>query len=166
MKPVALPREAVHQAGANLGNFLPNAWGLYDMLGNGLQWVEDCYNASYQRAPFDGSAWRSGNCHRRVLRGGSWTSGPSDLRAASRGSGAQDQRLANVGFRLARILSDARPRQVEVLNKAPPIGSLRAYQSVLVDDGFCPKERIKEIIAGDNDQTPVVPRRTSCITRD
>lgn len=49
-----------------------NAWGLYDMSGNAWEWTQDCWNDSYAGGPLDGSAWQSGNCTRRVMRGGSW----------------------------------------------------------------------------------------------
>ncbi len=57
---------------APVGSFNPNAFGLHDMHGNLWEWVQDCWNGSYQGAPADGSAWTSGDCERRVLRGGSW----------------------------------------------------------------------------------------------
>jgi formylglycine-generating enzyme len=57
---------------APVGSFRPNAFGLYDMLGNVWQWTEDCHHDSYDGAPSDGSAWTSGECKYRVLRGSSW----------------------------------------------------------------------------------------------
>ena len=57
---------------APVGSFPANAWGLHDMHGNVWEWVRDCWNGSYAGAPVDGSAWLSGNCSGRVLRGGSW----------------------------------------------------------------------------------------------
>jgi formylglycine-generating enzyme required for sulfatase activity len=63
---------------------LPNPLGLYDMVGNVFQWVEDCYNQNYDGAPNDGSAWISGICSFHVARGGSWLDDPKDLRSASR----------------------------------------------------------------------------------
>ena len=57
---------------APVGSFEPNAFGLHDVLGNVWEWVEDCWNDSYAGAPADGTAWTSGDCRRRVLRGGSW----------------------------------------------------------------------------------------------
>jgi formylglycine-generating enzyme len=87
-----------------VGSFVPNAFGLYDILGNVWQWVEDCHNNSYTAAPLDGSAWRSGDCSRRVARGGSWLTIPRDRRTASRASFAADLRLNHTGFRLARDL--------------------------------------------------------------
>jgi formylglycine-generating enzyme required for sulfatase activity len=43
-------------------SFQPNPWSLYQVHGNVMEWVEDCYNGSYEGAPTDGSAWTSGNC--------------------------------------------------------------------------------------------------------
>ena len=57
---------------APVGSFDPNPWGLHDVHGNVEEWVEDCWNVDYEGAPTDGSAWLSGNCRARVLRGGSW----------------------------------------------------------------------------------------------
>src|SRR5262249_34887871 len=59
-----------------VGSFLPNAFGLYDMAGNVWQWVQDCYNGDYNGAPTDGSAWTSGDCNVRGIRGGSWVLPP------------------------------------------------------------------------------------------
>ena len=69
---------------APVGLFEPNAFGLYDVLGNVWEWTQDCWNDNYSGAPPDGSAWRSGDCSRRVLRGGSWVFGPGNLRSALR----------------------------------------------------------------------------------
>ena len=69
---------------APVGSFAANAFGVHDMHGNVYEWVEDCWNASYAGAPTDGSAWRSGECERRVLRGGSWDYLPGFLRSALR----------------------------------------------------------------------------------
>ena len=54
------------------------------MHGNVWEWVEDCYNDNYLNATQDGSAWTSGNCTRRVIRGGSWLHRARMLRSASR----------------------------------------------------------------------------------
>src|SRR6202030_707439 len=87
--------------------FKPNAFGLYDMAGNVWQWVQDCYHGDYNGAPTDGSAWTSGDCGRRVYRGGSWYSLPRYLRSANRSQNATSYRVNLVGFRVGRSLSDA-----------------------------------------------------------
>ena len=69
---------------APVGSFAANAFGVHDMLGNAWEFVEDCWNDSYNGAPVDGSAWRGGNCDKRIRRGGSWSNVPSAVRAAER----------------------------------------------------------------------------------
>ena len=56
------------------GSFPANRFGLHDMHGNVWEWVQDCWNGSYNGAPSDGSAWTTRDCSLRVLRGGSWVS--------------------------------------------------------------------------------------------
>ncbi len=67
-----------------VGSFKANAFGLYDMVGNISEWVQDCYHDNFNGAPADGSAWTNGDCDFRVLRGGSWDKNPRFLRAADR----------------------------------------------------------------------------------
>ena len=91
---------------APVGSFKANVFGLHDMHGNAREWVADCWNDSYAGAPSDGSAWESGNCGRRVLRGGTWYDDPRYLRAASRvryGSGYRGG--SGSGIRVARMLA-------------------------------------------------------------
>jgi formylglycine-generating enzyme required for sulfatase activity len=87
-----------------VGTFQPNVFGLYDMHGNVGEWVQDCWNDYYYDAPSDGSAWTTGDCGRRVLRGGSWNNGPRGLRSADRGGNFPDSRVDSVGFRVGRTL--------------------------------------------------------------
>ena len=81
--------------------FKPDPWGFYDVHGNAWEWVEDCYHDSYEGAPTDGSAWTTGDCNRRVLRGGSWAS-RRNLRSAARFRLAPAIRSKWYGFRVAR----------------------------------------------------------------
>jgi formylglycine-generating enzyme required for sulfatase activity len=82
-----------------------NAFCLYDMSGNVLQWVEDWYLDNYSVAPTDGSAWVSGGEQKfRVLRGGSRGDFRARLRPAIRRWDTPDIRSSYYGFRLARTL--------------------------------------------------------------
>ena len=90
---------------ASVGSFPANAWGLHDMHGNVWEWVQDCWNGSYQGAPADGSAWERGDCSRRVFRGGSWVENPRSLRVANRYRGSAGLRNYYYGFRIARTLT-------------------------------------------------------------
>jgi len=86
-------------------SFPPNQFGLYDMLGNVMNWNEDCSNANYSGAPTDGTAWQSGDCGRRVVRGGSWDMDLSGARSANRRIGfPPSYRNTTLGFRVARAL--------------------------------------------------------------
>jgi formylglycine-generating enzyme required for sulfatase activity len=86
------------------GSFRPNAFGLYDTVGNAAEWVEDCWNDSYKGAPRDGSAWLTGQCRLRVLRGGSFANKADAVRSASRFRYDQDVRYYANGFRVVRDL--------------------------------------------------------------
>ncbi|MEM9315707.1 MAG: formylglycine-generating enzyme family protein, partial [Pseudomonadota bacterium] len=86
----------------SIGSYSANAFGLFDVHGNAYEWVEDCASESYVGAPVDGSPDLSGDCTRRVMRGGSYASGPDSLRSASRAFLAADVRDLRVGFRVAR----------------------------------------------------------------
>jgi len=97
---------------APVGSFKPNAFGLYDMLGNAAEAVADCAPLrDYEGAPNDGSAVfviagcdehrGSGHWHNR--RGGSWQYGAEAARAAAR-DGTQEARESSSGLRIARSL--------------------------------------------------------------
>ena len=99
--------------------FKPNPWGLYQVSGNVFEWVEDCWNDTYQYAPSDGGVRMAGNwagrsdtdvsaggCSRRVRRGGAWNVGAQMLRSAYRESRPALVRGSNVGLRVARPLRE------------------------------------------------------------
>ncbi len=91
---------------APVGSFLPNSFGLYDILGNVWEWTQDCWNESYSGAPTDGSGWQSGDyCARRTRRGGSAASGPVLLRSAGRSWRATGNPNSITGFRVARTMN-------------------------------------------------------------
>ena len=92
----------------------PNGYGLYDMHGNLWQWVSDYFDFNYGLTnhqllsitddPIGPPRPDKNFLH--VVRGGSWRDESSFLRSASRSfnSAANDSRLSEVGFRLARTL--------------------------------------------------------------
>jgi formylglycine-generating enzyme required for sulfatase activity len=108
-----------------VGSFPPNAFGLYDMNGNVLQWVEDCFAISYTGLPADGSpneknemlrttgdlAFMNGkpSCSFRMLRGGDYGDPPALFRSGFRSWAPPDDtsldiyRSGGVGFRVATI---------------------------------------------------------------
>ena len=71
------------------------------MCGNGCRIA---YHDDYNGAPTDGSAWTSGDCSNRVVRGGSWADFPQNLRSADRLGVATDFRNNFLGFRVGRTL--------------------------------------------------------------
>ena len=87
---------------AVVGTKQPNAWGLYDMIGNVYEWCEDYYHDSYNGAPADGNAWND-NGSSRVLRGGSWINDPRYCRSAYRVGNNPDNRGFYYGFRLLLV---------------------------------------------------------------
>lgn len=91
------PRDKVREAAS-----LPeNSFGLQGMLGNVGEWTQDCYVNGYAEAPADGSAVTSGDCSRRVVRGGSVKSSPAAHRSANRARLSISVRDRQYGFRVA-----------------------------------------------------------------
>jgi formylglycine-generating enzyme required for sulfatase activity len=87
------------------GTFLPNAFGLHDIVGNAWQWVEDCFHEDYIGAPADGSAQLNPPCDWHSARGGSWRYDPvRGIRSGSRGHDPIFMHYNSLGFRVARTL--------------------------------------------------------------
>lgn len=87
-----------------VGTFKPNAFGLFDTAGNAAEWVEDCWNDTYRRAPHDGAPWTEGQCQLRVLRGGAFDSDAKYIRSTARFRYDYDVRYLANGFRVVREL--------------------------------------------------------------
>ena len=84
-----------------VGQFAPNAFGLYDLHGNVWEWCLDHWHDNYDGAPTDGSAWLIENeGSKRVRRGGSWYYFPRNCRSACRNDTDPGNRYAYDGFRL------------------------------------------------------------------
>lgn len=78
-----------------------NAFGLFDVAGNAREWTQDCYVNNFNATPRDGSAASTGDCSRRVIRGGAWSSAAADKRVANRSRIEVDGRPGYMGFRVA-----------------------------------------------------------------
>ncbi len=109
-----------------VGSFPPNQFGLYDMNGNVMQWVEDCFSPTYPGLPTDGSAYKenvqlklsgdlagmngTNSCEYRICRGGDFGDPPGFIRSASRnwapaaGSTLKTYSSSGLSFRVARTL--------------------------------------------------------------
>jgi formylglycine-generating enzyme required for sulfatase activity len=87
---------------APVGSFVANSFGLHDMLGNVMQWTQDCWHPDYTGVPADGAARTEHGCKDHELRGGSWFSAPNVVRASYRNHFAAGYRTSSVGFRLVR----------------------------------------------------------------
>ena len=117
------------------GSFKPNPFGLYDMVGNAWQWLDDCWTDGNANAQSGASAapTSAGNCSLRALRGGSWSYGPQFLSPSFRGKMPAERRESDVGFRVVRMLTetgqrtalDLSPRSVPVSAPAVPPRSSR-----------------------------------------
>jgi formylglycine-generating enzyme required for sulfatase activity/class 3 adenylate cyclase len=108
-----------------VGSFPPNGFGLYDMLGNAYEWVEDCRSSYLDLlfgraldAPVDGTAYEPVACNARVLRGASWnTDRRYKYNLGSRLGFLQEVRGDIYGFRIARDY----PAPASVPSESPTI---------------------------------------------
>jgi formylglycine-generating enzyme required for sulfatase activity/tetratricopeptide (TPR) repeat protein len=102
--------KAKHSGTVEVGSFQPNKFGLHDMHGNVMEWVQDCWNVlGYAGAPKDGTAWTAGDCAMRPLRGGSWWHQSVNIRSASRGGWRATSRDFVMGFRVFRAMDGREP---------------------------------------------------------
>ncbi|MDJ0617425.1 MAG: SUMF1/EgtB/PvdO family nonheme iron enzyme [Calothrix sp. MO_192.B10] len=104
------PKGEYRKQTTTVGQFTPNAFGLYDMHGNVWEWCLDHWHSNYEDAPTDGSAWIeneiSDNDNRyRVLRGGSWYYYPVFCRCAHRYRFYPDYVSPFIGLRVVCGLS-------------------------------------------------------------
>jgi len=84
-----------------VGMKAPNDWGLYDMLGNVLEWCADGQR-NYSSTPVVDPIGETEGGARRSLRGGSWLNLARDVRAACRYWFHPEDRFVNFGFRCAQ----------------------------------------------------------------
>jgi formylglycine-generating enzyme required for sulfatase activity len=99
--------KTTEDAGVRPGGLLkPNDWGLFDMYGNAIEWVQnwvDLYRWRRQQPSDDvegylpvHKAWR------RLMRGGAFERRAAVVRSAGRSQSPTDDAQMNMGFRVAR----------------------------------------------------------------
>lgn len=83
-----------------VGGKLPNGLGLYDMSGNTYEWCQDTYSETAYRKHDRDNPVLTGEGIKRVIRGGSWSNSPHEIRCAYRASVNPDFKGNYLGFRL------------------------------------------------------------------
>ncbi|WP_372366186.1 SUMF1/EgtB/PvdO family nonheme iron enzyme [Candidatus Uabimicrobium sp. HlEnr_7] len=83
-----------------VGQKLPNNFGLHDMLGNLWEWCEDSWTKNYEECPTDGSPYRDSTKNSKVLRGGSFWNSAKRCRCSSRGNEKVNTLSNRIGFRV------------------------------------------------------------------
>lgn len=78
-----------------VGSLKPNAFGVYDLIGNVAEWVDECYEST---------------CARRLVKGGSWGTLAHNVRIAERIAYPATHRDDSIGIRVARTIR--RPNDV------------------------------------------------------
>ncbi|MEZ4701535.1 MAG: SUMF1/EgtB/PvdO family nonheme iron enzyme [Rhodothermales bacterium] len=111
--PAGLDAHAWYEANSRgdthpVGARQPNAWNVYDLLGNVWEWCADAFaaDAYTQRAPRGVADPAVAEGLYRTLRGGSYLNAPQDVRCAARGSDYPFVRTDRIGFRVV-LLPDA-----------------------------------------------------------
>ncbi|MCK4707048.1 MAG: formylglycine-generating enzyme family protein [Gammaproteobacteria bacterium] len=84
-----------------VGTLKPNAWGLYDMVGNLWEWVDDSYDPGYYSVSPSIDPPGAEASTRKSMRGGSYHCTPERVRVGVRGSYVEHRSLSTLGFRLA-----------------------------------------------------------------
>jgi formylglycine-generating enzyme required for sulfatase activity/cation transport regulator ChaB len=102
------PHGIFRQQTTPVGQFPPNAFGLYDMHGNVWEWCADHYHESYEGASTNNAPWLSSDeGSLRLLRGGVWNYPPDLCRSAYRNRSSPDGRNGKFGFRVVGSVARA-----------------------------------------------------------
>ena len=114
-----------------VGMYAANRFGLYDMLGNVGEFVEDCQHKDYEGAPADGSAWTSAcqplfGSTMVIHRGGGYNNGAVGASPTYRGHAGRDNRSSvGEGFRIAESIDEAADKGADA-GKTPGLNAFEA----------------------------------------
>ena len=112
----------------DVGQKLPNAWGLYDMYGNVYEWCLDGYEAYPTTAVTDP---KGGDTSLRVCRGGRAGTGARRCRSAYRNTAGEDATDSTIGFRV--VLAEVPP--VPVGDMTIPLSADVSLDMVWIEPG-------------------------------
>lgn len=87
------------------GKYPPNAFGLYDMHGNLMEWCADNWIFDYRMSPRDDSPYLMFDNPNHVARGGSWHDNPQLCRSAARIQFREKDAEEYIGFRVVRDMA-------------------------------------------------------------
>lgn len=90
-----------YQVAAPVGMFKPNAFGLYDMIGNAWEWNADAYGKNACSSHGQSNPKHTAGAE-RVRRGGCWWNTSNGQRCAQRSSSKATKKANGQGFRLVR----------------------------------------------------------------
>ncbi|MEN8216895.1 MAG: SUMF1/EgtB/PvdO family nonheme iron enzyme [Pseudomonadota bacterium] len=88
---------------APVGSFKPNAFEIYDTIGNVMEWTRSCLRRSYLGAPATGNQWKGGDCSQQMVRSSSYRSYINSLRTTKRNHFSPGARIDTLGFRVVRV---------------------------------------------------------------
>jgi formylglycine-generating enzyme required for sulfatase activity len=88
---------------APVGSFKPNAFDIYDTIGNVMEWTVSCLRRSYLGAPATGNQWMGGDCSQRMVRSSDYKSYKNNVRTTKRTHFPPGARIDTLGFRVVRV---------------------------------------------------------------
>jgi len=119
-----------------VGSYPPNGYGLYDMAGNVMEWVEDQYDRNYfENSTLEDPRGASAGGG-RVNKGGNWYASPADGRCAFRGFSGPEMSFWNLGFRV--VMEDPEAKKGTIASKTDDRDRARDRAPA---DGFPPSEQ-------------------------